>query len=547
MASALSFQGVTTGLQTDSLINAIISRDSGALERLQDRQAMNTKRSTALASMRTGMTNVTLSMARLFDSFANRSVTSTDSTNTFATATATGAASGSYEIKVASVATKGQLGPTMVDGLPTTLAMSDPNAEITTGTGTFTVQGTDGVSKTFELANNSLNGLRDAINSSGAGVTATVVNSGKGGNQYQLVLTAKDTGTGTTNGVVSLSAAGFTSTAASLGDLATGLTSTAAGTAKDAVFSINGIEMTRKTNVVTDAVDGVTFTLKKGDATNATTLTVAQDKAGATTAMQDVITKYNAVLKIYKDAATVNKTDTGVTNPGPLTSDVVARSVINDLRDVLRGSPDGLPDSATFKSSAELGIKTNSDGTLSLDVTKFQAAIDKDPVAVKNVFAFSGSSTNAAVSFASGGTGTATGPVDFAITSGGGGALTGSLTVGGTTYSDLAVTNGVLSAPSGSLLDGLKLNVTGPGTGTLTLTRGVGQKLQDLISSLTSYSGTIETTRSSIDAQNKLLTTRIDTEQTNLDKKRAALKAQFDKMESTISQLRAASSSLSGI
>ncbi len=547
MASTLSFQGVTTGLQTDSLINAIISRDSGGLERLQSRQAMNTKRSAALASMRTGMTNVTLSMARLFDSFANRSVSSTDSTNAFATATATGAASGSYEVKVASVATKGQLGPTMVDGLPTTLAMADPNAEIVTGTGSFTVTGTDGVAKTFELANNSLNGLRDAINSSGAGVTATVINSGKGGNQYQLVLTAKETGTGTTNGVVSLKATGYTSTASTMGDLTTGLVSTAAGTAKDAVFSVNGIEMTRKTNVVTDAVDGVTFTLKKGDETNATTLTVAQDKAGATAAMQDVITKFNAVLKIYKDAAAVSKTDTGTTNPGPLTSDVVARSVISDLREVLRGTPEGLPDSAAFKSAADLGIKTNSDGTLSLDVTAFQAALDKDPVAVKNVFAFSGSSTNAAVSFASGAATTATGPVNFAIASGSGGILTGSLTVGGSTYDNLTVTNGVLTAPTGSPLEGLRLNVTGPGTGTVTLSRGIGQKLQDLITSLSSYSGTLETTRTSIEAQNKLLDARIDTEQTNLDKKRAALKAQFDKMESTISQLRAASSSLSGI
>ncbi len=547
MATTLSFQGVTTGLQTDNLIKAIIARDSGGVERLQGRQALNTKRSAALASMRSGMTNITLSMARLFDSFANRAVTSTDSTGTFATATATGAASGSYEVKVASVATKGQLGPTMVDGLPTSLAMADPNTAITSGTGTFTVTGTDGQAKTFELTNNSLNGLRDAINGSGAGVTATIVNTGKGGNQHQLVLTAKDTGTGATNGVVSLRASGFTSTAASLGDLAGGLSSTSAGTAKDAVFSINGIEMTRKSNVVTDAVDGVTFTLKKGDTTNATTLTVGQDKANATAAMQDVIAKFNAVLKTYKDAAAVSKTDTGVTNQGPLTSDAVARSVINDLRGVLRGNPDGLPESAPFKSAADLGIKTNADGTLSLDTTVFQAALDKDPVAVKNVFAFSGSSTNGAVSFASGSPKTATGAVDFAITSGVGGALTGSLTVGGTTYADLSVTNGILTGPAGTPLEGLKLNVTGPGAGALTLTRGVGQKLQDLVTSLTSYSGTIETTRTSIEAQNKILTTRIEAGQANLEKKRLALKAQFDKMESMVSQLRASSSSLSGI
>lgn len=549
MASSLSFQGVTTGLQTDSLIKAIMQQEGLPVQRLKERYNANTQRSAALNSMRTGMSSLATSMAQLFDKFGARTVSSTESNGTYATATASGATSGSYEVKVTSVATKGQLAPTLSGGVPTNLAVADPSAPIlVTGSGEFTVQGTDGVTKSFTLTNNSLNGLRDAINASGAGVTASVINSGTGDNPYQLVITAKETGTGTTGGVVKLATANDTTVVASLGITNSGLTSTGTGIAKDAVFSVNGIELTRQTNIVKDAVDGVTFTLKKGDASNATTLTVAQDKAGITSAMQDVLTKFNAILKTYKDASTITRdTETGETTSGPLAGDVVAKSVLSQMRTALGGTPEGLPGTATFKSAAELGIKTNVDGTLSLDTKVFQEALDKDPEAVKKVFSFSGSSTNGAVSFTSGTSATATGSVDFSVTYGVGGAVTGSLTYDGTTYSGLTGTNGTLQGPAGTPLEGLNLAVTGSGTGTLTLSRGVGQKLQDLISSLTSYSGTIETTRASINEQNKALTSRIESGQVLLDRRQAALKAQFDKMESVVAQLRAASGSLSGL
>lgn len=577
--TGISFQGVTTGLQTDTLVNAIMDQEGLAVQRLKDRQTLNTRRSTALQSMESGMVSLSTSIAKLYDGFSSRAVSSSDANNTYVSATASGAVAGSYEIKVATVATRGQLGPTMVQDpafpadptkqIPSNLAVADPNAAIlTSANGSFAVKGTDGVVKAFTLTNNSLNGLRDAINASGAGVTATVINSGRGANPYQLVLTAKDTGTGSTGGVVTLAAihnedAGATATTVigSLGitsgtltgsiaapaGLSGGLSSSGSGIATDALFSVNGIQMTRQSNLVKDAVDGVTFTLKKGDSSNATTLTVTQDKATATAAMQDAISKFNAILKTYKDASTTTDDGSGIPKPGPLTQDIVAKGVMNTLRSALRGSPDGLPVSATFKSTADLGIKTNVDGTLSLDTTVFQAALDKDPQAVKNLFAFSGASTNGSVSFAAGGPKTATGDVGFDLTYAAGGSISGLLTVGGTTYSGLTGTNGTLAGPVGSPLEGLILNVTGSGVGTLTLSRGLGQRLQDAISDLTSYTGTIEKTRTSIDEQNRTLTSRIEVGQLGLDKRRAALKAQFNKMESTVATLRAASSSLSGI
>lgn len=558
MASPLSFQGITSGLQTDTLINAIIQQESQGMLRMQDRQALNVKRQSALKSLRSGMTDLSISVASIYDALSAKTVSNSDANQTYVSATATGSAKGSYRVSVTTLATRGQV----------SVAVADPNAAILSGgSGSFAVQGTDGTVKAFALTNNSLNGLRDAINASGAGVTASIVNTGTGATPYQLVVTAKDTGAGTTSGQVRLAAinnadgsatnldpsvsalggGAITGTFAAPTGLSGGVASSGADVGKDAVFSVNGIQMTRASNVVKDAVDGVTFTLKKGDASNETLLTVAQDTNAATTAVQNAISKFNALLKTYKDASTPVKNSSGEIVPQPLENDSVSRGLINSMRNALSGFVDGLNGTEKYKSGVDIGIKTNADGTLSLDASLFKAALEDDPDGVKRVFGLSGSSTAGGVKFSSGTSATATGAVDFNLTYAAGGAVSGSLTYNGVTYSGLTGTNGILQGPAGSPLEGLALAVSGSGTGTLTITRGIGQRLQDAISSQTSFTGIIQQTLTSIDDQNKSLSSRIDQQQSALDRRRAVLKAQFDRMESAVSQLRAASGGLSSL
>lgn len=558
MASGISFQGVSSGLQTDALVNAIIQQDSQPMLRLQAKQALNVKRMAALKSLKTSANDLSISVSSLYDALKSKKVTSTDSNQTYVSATATGSASGSYRVQVTSLAAPGQV----------SVSVADPNAAIvSSGSGSFAVQGTDGTVKAFTLGNNSLNGLRDAINASGAGVTATIVNTGTGATPYQLVVSANSTGTGTTGGVVRLAAidnadsspttldasvsalAGgtLTGTFASPTGLSGGAASSGASLGKDASFSVNGIAMVRSSNTVKDAVDGITFTLKKGDASNETTLTVAQDTDAATTAVQAMISKFNAMLKTYRDASTPVNDGSGEIKTQPLEGDAVSRTMINSFRTAIAGVADGLPVSAKYKSGADIGIKTNSDGTLSLDTTVFKNALNDDAAAVQRVFGFSGTSTAAGVQYGSATSATATGDVDFNLTYGVGGAVSGSLTYGGTTYSGLTGTNGILQGPVGSPLEGLSLNVSGSGTGTITLSRGMGQRLQDAVSSQTSISGSLQKALTEIDAQNKSLASRIDTQQSLLDRKKAALKARFNQMEYTISQMRASSGGLSGM
>lgn len=568
-SSLSSISGITTGIDTTALINAIVAQKATGMNRLQAKKDLNDKKTAALTAMRTALTTLSLSLATLQDKLNNRTVTSTDSNNTNVTATANGVASGNYDITVKTVATKGRLSANLdpVTGFTTNLAVANPGDSalspiFTSGTSaTFAVQGTDGVVKeiTLDASSNTLNGLRDKINASGAGVTASVVNMGKGPNPYQLVLTAKDTGTGKTSGVVTLAALSGT-VAPSLGiaagsygtpladgtqTIVGGTTSAASGAnATDATFTLNGIELTRTTNVVKDAVDGMTFTLKQGGQTGTTTLTVAPDKAGATAAAQDFITKYNQLMKDYHDASTSTKNADGSINQAPLASDSATRAMMANLKATLFGQTSGLPSDSAYKTLPSLGISTQADGTVYMNTITFQAAVTNDLASVQRLFTFAGSSTSPAVTFRAGGTKTVTGPVDFAITKDGSGVLWGTLTRNGVTSDPIQVTDGVLTGTGDYA--GLSLAVTDTGSGTLTLSRGVGQAAKDIISSFTSVStsGGIKSILDSIQVQNKSLSAQIQTAQTRLNQEKENLKKKFAQMESVVAQMRGSAASL---
>ncbi len=564
--SALSFQGLSTGLQTDALVNAILAQESKSLQGFEARQTRNNAKTTALNSMKASMNTLSISLAALQDKLNARTVTSTDANNAYVTATASGSASGNYDLTVSTVATKGRIAPTLVNGVPQNLAVANPATAIfSSPQASFAVRGTDGVIKTFQVTDNSLNGLKNAINASGAGVSAAIINTGSGSTPYQLVISAKDTGTGVTGGVVTLAAINnadgsgttvdpalgiatgtLTGTFGAPTDLTGGLTSGVAETAKDAVFTLNGIQLTRKTNVISDAAEGVTFTLKQGGQTGSTTLTVAQDKATATAGMQDVITKFNALAKIYTDASTATKDPNGTILPAALSGDATSRAIMAQIRTTLSGASSGLPGTSAFQNAASLGVKTNPDGTLSLNTTTFQAAMEKDPAAAMRLFTFSGDSNNGILAFQSGTDKTATGTVTYTITKDVSGTYTGVFTGTANGPVTLTSTNGTFIGGAGDL-EGLTLKVTGEGSGTLNLSRGSGQAVRDLITNYqASGSGVLAKALTNIQTQNKTLEDQIAAANSALERRKLVLQAQFSKMEVLIAQMKSSAGSLSG-
>ena len=91
MASLINFQGISTGLNTSSLIQAIMEQESQPLVRMQDKQTLNSKRSTLMSTFSLNLLSLSTSMNSLTSSaFFTQQVTSSDANATFASASATG-------------------------------------------------------------------------------------------------------------------------------------------------------------------------------------------------------------------------------------------------------------------------------------------------------------------------------------------------------------------------------------------------------------------------------------------------------------------------
>jgi flagellar hook-associated protein 2 len=501
--------------------------------------------------------------------------------------TTTGSGSAGNTIKIADITGNNTLGiaagtasptpavlsPTLVGGAPSNLSVASPTSPVFTdsssdgdGTASFALQDTDGNVRSFTLTgqDNTLDGMAGAINGLGLGVSASVGSVGIGANaRLGLTLTATTPGPGAASSNITLaetSPAGVSNTlgiaAGTLsGDgsaLATGGTQsnqaaqtvgaitsggTTSGAAADAQFTLDGIQMTRSSNTITDAVPGVSFSLLQGDQAGTTTLTVAPDVATATKAMQAVITDYNDLMSTYATDSAAN---------GPLNGDYGSQALMGQIQAALTGAPKGMAASAAFNSAASLGISTGQTGALALNSATFQAALAKDPAAVANVFSTSATSTNAAVAMAVSGPNTVTGALGFNITSySADGAVAGTFTTPDGAQYQLTGTHGLLVGAQGTPLDGLYLNVSGTGTGTLTLSKGAGQATQDLISNLTDpASGTITNLLNNISRQNTDLTTQIKAQQSMLQAKQAAAEKRYSQMETTLGQLQSSQQSI---
>ena len=131
---------------------------------------------------------------------------------------------------------------------------------------------------------------------------ATVFQSSSG--QFVLSLKSKSMGT---DGVFSIS----TNT------VADGITKTQYQSAQDAVFKLNGVEFTRSSNAVTDALTGVTLNLTTTTALNTpVTLTVSNDAVSARPKLDALVKAYNDLYVLYKSqtASSIDLASRGILN-----------------------------------------------------------------------------------------------------------------------------------------------------------------------------------------------------------------------------------------
>ena len=244
---------------------------------------------------------------------------------------------------------------------------------------TFTSNGSGTTSITIDSTNNTLEGIRDAINAANLGVSATIVNDGSG-TPYRLALTS--THSGASNSLKITTSGGDGSIGSLLGYDPAGtqnLSQTMA--AQNASLTVNGIAITSTTNTVSEAIQGVTLTLKNPTAAPAS-LTVARDTASINTAASGFVDAYNALASQIKSRSAFG-TDTSAA--GVLAGDSTLRLMQEQLRGIFTTPATG----GTLSSLGQVGIAFQRDGVLQFDSSKLNSAITADFGDVKNLLSSS--------------------------------------------------------------------------------------------------------------------------------------------------------------
>jgi flagellar hook-associated protein 2 len=368
MATTTSFSGVGSGIDFGVIRDAILNQRSRPVTQMQTRVGEYNSRIESLKQLNTALASLSTASEALVnrDLGTGRSANTSDAAVASASAAST-ASLGSFEVTVNRLASNLN---------QASRSYSSTSAAFLTGgatTATFELRkggASTGTPITIDSSNNSLEGLRDAINAANAGVTASIVDVNGDGTGNQLVLNSKESGAAGRVEIVETTATG---TGADL--TVRSLNPPDADFAKlDASLTINGLAITRSTNTVTGAVAGVTLTLKKA---GTTTVGVTQS-TDIENKLRGFINAYNAI----QDAvASQYKKDSTGRPTGVLAGDSTLRSVQAQLRDATTSI--AADNGGIFNGLTDLGITKDADGKLALDSAVFNEKLKSNPDDVK--------------------------------------------------------------------------------------------------------------------------------------------------------------------
>ncbi len=501
--SGVSSSGLMSGLDVNALVTQIVELEQRPITLLSVRQNDYELKINSVLTLSGKLSTYKSAIEKLntTESFNTKSasVTKTSGGSELLTVSASSSAvKGGYSVKVNQLAASNKRASQgFVDKDTTGVAAA-------TGNFKFKV-GSDGAETNIVVkSTTTLQELADAINTTGAQVTASIINDGTGSNPYRLILTADDSGTANTINIVSndtnlnfddkLIEAAYADTSNTysgtvssndgnnytgstnktfmmemvtggtpvsgtaeykysidggiswLGDggvaydgtngitvaaddtlqnidgLLDGSTTTegakvkfASGTlvagdkftidafnpvmqvAKDAVIEIDNAIIVKSSNIITDAIEGVTMNLLQVDTSSTLNLTVSSSSLTAKEDIEGFVSSYNELYEYINEQMSYDPEE-GKANP--LLGDPTLAEIRSKISRAITGTIPGISSSAPYKSLSQIGITTDyMTGKLSIDSSKLTAALSSDPDAVSKLFVGSATPTNTAINF----------------------------------------------------------------------------------------------------------------------------------------------------
>lgn len=392
MASAISFAGLATGIDTSKIIDSLTAFNSRRIQALQNQKTAILEQRTTFSDLRAKLLDLQTQTGRLARSIAGafdgKVATSSDNSALSAAASTT-ASAGTYTLTVQSLAAVHQLA---------SQGFADPSTNIKTGTLTLKVGNGPSTTVTIDGANNTLQGLADAINAAGGEVQASIINDGTA-TPYRLLLTANRSGAQNTIQITNNLTNG---SGASIDPAAS--TVQAASDARVTIGSGAGaVTVSSETNRFDNLIAGVTVNVSKADASKPITLTVANDSTGAADAIQAFVDSYNAVIE-YIDQR--DSYDTVTKEAGILLGNRDSDDLRRDLNLILRSAVPLV--SANANRASTVGLTFDDNGRLQFNRSRFEDVFNGKIAGVgagdvKRLFALTGTSTSSGVKFLLGG------------------------------------------------------------------------------------------------------------------------------------------------
>jgi flagellar hook-associated protein 2 len=418
--ATISSLGIGSGLDLSGIVEGLVAAERAPVEaKLGAQQESATTRLSAFGALSSSLSlfQGSYSNLKFSSTFDSKNVSIGD--QTLFTATATSAAdAGIFSIEVAALARAQSLASAEatafedIQGSVGSGTLTVKFGETTTGPYNFT-QDTSKPTHTIEVSeengNTTLSGLRDYINDNDYEFTASIINDGNG---FRMVFTAESTGVQNSLEISVTDDDGGNIDNSGLSQFAfnasaqTSLQQTVAG--QDASLIVNGLTITRENNTVSGAIDGVTLNLLKADPGSPTNVSIVKDDAGVKSGVQQFVDGYNGLISAVNS---LTNYDAETQQAGVLLGDFTIRNITSQLRNMVFSPVDGLNDN--IQTLADIGITTQLDGSLQLDQTRLDDALEEYPDQVEALFVQTARITDPDISFVSSGSGTQ--PGDYAL------------------------------------------------------------------------------------------------------------------------------------
>ncbi|MDB2705680.1 flagellar filament capping protein FliD [Pseudomonadota bacterium] len=362
---AIQAPGVGSGLDVNNIVSQLLDLERQPIDRLDSKQNIVNAQISAYGSLSSKISSFQDAMQKLSSpsEFKVFSSVSNDE-DLFTTEVSSEASAGSYSVEVQVLAERDKIA-----------SKAYTDTETSVGEGTLTLStGTDSFDVLIDGTNNTVEGIRDAVNtaSDNTGITASIVTDDDGAH---LVFSSDDTGTANALKVtVDDTSDGSNTDDSGLSSLAfeAGVVEhrPAISSALDSVVKIDGFTITSSSNTITGAVSGLSINAK---AIGTSTIDVSRDDEKITESVQ-------AFADAYNDLRTEIKTQ----RSGQLEADSTLLTLERQLSGVLNSGA-SVTDSS-FSYLIEVGLSTDDTGTMSLDSSKLSDVLNTDFSSFVNLF-----------------------------------------------------------------------------------------------------------------------------------------------------------------